>query len=182
MDSKRSDEELMEEFKAGNEKAFEELYKRYYKYIYSLIMRLTSDNELSEDLTDEAFLKLIQYKLSYKPSKSTFKNWLYSIAINTYKEYIRKHHPTKRIDEHLYRMKQDEDISDPYEIIARENEIKNIRNAIEKLPTNLKIPIILKYDHNLKYSEISEILKTPERTLKWRVKKALLLIEKELQK
>ena len=79
MDKKPSDDDLVERIRVGDEKAAEELIKRYYTSILFYCKRHCFHLERAEDLTQETFLKLFKNLSGYK-GKRKFKAYLYTIA------------------------------------------------------------------------------------------------------
>ena len=71
-----SDESLVKEVQNGNEHAMEILVKRNYNIVYSFLYRNTSDSELSYDLTQEVFIKIIKNINQFNDKKGKFKSWL----------------------------------------------------------------------------------------------------------
>lgn len=80
---------LVERYIAGDEDAIEELVVRYQKKIYSLIYRMVNDVEESKDLTQKTFIKAVDGIRGFR-RKSSFKTWLYQIAINTSLNHLRQ--------------------------------------------------------------------------------------------
>lgn len=88
MIKKISDEILMKQLSKGDNAASGILYNRYYKNIYGYFLRMTRNSEISRDLTQNVFLRIIKYGRSWKEDK-TFKFWLFRIAKNILTDYYR---------------------------------------------------------------------------------------------
>ena len=69
--------------------SLEDIYKKYYSIIFKYLMSLTKNTDLSEELTQETFYKMIK-KINTYNEKSKFVVWLCEIAKNTYYDYLRK--------------------------------------------------------------------------------------------
>ena len=179
-----NDEDLMLAFVEGEEKAFEELYIRYYQKVLNFLCRLLKDINLCEDLSNETFIRIMKYKNSYKKGK-IFKNWLFSIAMNVYRDVMksRYHNEFSSEDDNLEYYHNlhftDNNVED---MVIQKEKIYAIKEAIETLPEHLKIIVVLRYDQELSFNDIKEILKKPERTIKWRLNKALKMLREELKK
>ena len=76
------DETFRNRLRAGDRKAFQELFRRAGGMVFSLVLRLVHDRELSEDLTQEVFLKVYQALPGYQ-GRSSLSTWIYRIAYNT---------------------------------------------------------------------------------------------------
>ena len=83
------DEELIFNFQNGDIKAYNELVYRYKDKILNFIYRFVGDLDLSQDLTQDTFLKFYIKKDSYKEI-AKFSTWLYTIAANLAKTELRK--------------------------------------------------------------------------------------------
>ncbi|MBK9293135.1 MAG: sigma-70 family RNA polymerase sigma factor [Oligoflexia bacterium] len=85
----KADLDLVREIKAGDKKIFGELVERHQKAIYRLALRFTGDHGMAEDVVQESFIKAYQ-KIHFFEERSSFKSWLFRIAINTCKNKWRK--------------------------------------------------------------------------------------------
>jgi len=86
----KADLDLVREIKAGNRAAFSELVSRHQKAIYRLALRFTRDHGTAEDIVQDSFVKAYQALGSFE-ERSSFKSWLFRIAINTSKNRLRSH-------------------------------------------------------------------------------------------
>lgn len=157
-DEIKSDDELIEECFHGELTAFEQLYHRYKKAMYSISLRLVNIREDAEEVVQDAFVNAFCSIKLYEKSKSSFGVWLKRIVVN------------KSIDKlkgrRLMSVEVDEDILDenPCTLeIGNSEEMINrmadkIKSGITKLPdgyrTVLSLYLIEGYDHE----EIAGIL------------------------
>ena len=84
-----NDEELVREFRKGNRDAFADLVNRYSRPLTMMIMRIVRDTEEAKDISQAVFLKAYE-GLSGFMMASSFKTWLYRIAMNAVKDHLRK--------------------------------------------------------------------------------------------
>src|ERR1700735_1358620 len=84
----KADIDLVREIKGGDRSAFSELVRRHQKAIYRLALRFTRDHGTAEDIVQDTFVKAYQ-KLDSFEERSSFKSWLFRIAINTAKNRLR---------------------------------------------------------------------------------------------
>ena len=87
--NRKTDELLIKEFQNGNRSSYAELVNRYRDKIISFLYRYMHDMDAAEDLAQEAFLKYILKKDSYKETFK-FSTWLFTIASNLAKTELRK--------------------------------------------------------------------------------------------
>lgn len=84
-----TDEQLVEKFLAGDEKALEALIERYLKSIYNFIFQLVREKNAAEDVAQEVFVKMWENLSGFNQEKK-FNSWLYAIARNTAFDWLRK--------------------------------------------------------------------------------------------
>ncbi|MBM3300423.1 MAG: hypothetical protein FJY85_10750, partial [Deltaproteobacteria bacterium] len=93
-----TDEELVRQFRRGSREAFSELVRRHSRPLTMMIVRLIRDEEEAKDISQKVFLKAYEGLPRFMMA-SSFKTWLYSIAVNTVTDHKRKRNPTTLSDE-----------------------------------------------------------------------------------
>ena len=189
LDKKKSqflytDEMLISRFQSGDENAYIELVNRYKDKLTNFVFYFLKDEEHSEDIVQETFIRLYEKKHYYKEI-AKFSTWIYTIARNLANTELRKKSRTKIM--YLSQMsnyKKDYDLksSDPELNKNIENEflMKEIHAAIDKLPENYKSVIILRDIQGLDYEQISNIIGVPLGTVKSRINRARLQLQVDL--
>lgn len=189
LDKKKSqflytDEMLISRFQSGDENAYVELVNRYKDKLTNFVFYFLKDEEHSEDIVQETFIRLYEKKHYYKEI-AKFSTWIYTIARNLANTELRKKSRTKIM--YLSQMsnyKKDYDLksSDPELNKNIENEflMKEIHAAIDKLPENYKSAIILRDIQGLDYEQISNIIGVPLGTVKSRINRARLQLQVDL--
>ncbi len=165
------DEALMLRIRAGETRELAELFERHNRQVYGFFYRMTGNREMSEDLVQEVFLRILRYRETYQP-KTSFSAWMYGIARNALIDTIRKRRPEAGFD----------DSSGP-EIVAREQaiddrlraqqEIDMVRRALASLPADKREVLVLARYQDLKYDEIGRILGCEPNAVKQRVFRAV---------
>ena len=180
-----SDEDLIKRFQDGDEQAYVELVNRYRDRLMNFVYRFTSDSEQSEDIVQETLIKLYTHKHYYK-NIAKFSTWIYTIAANYAKTELRKKKNRKVTN--LSQMSSDEkdyDLPsvqpDTDQLIESEYLEKRIQSAINTLPLHFKTVIVLRDIQELSYDEISNIVEVPLGTVKSRINRARLQLQKELK-
>lgn len=165
MDLLTPDEELIARVAEGDHYAFQILVNRHQTSVLNLIYRFLGDKQKSEDLAQETFLQVWRAAKSFK-GRSKFTTWLYRICVNLSLNEIKAAHRRNWLQffRNLSDSKgpQDESIlDDPLNaedlLLARERS-QEISNALQSLPENQRIALILKRYEDLSYEEISSIL------------------------
>lgn len=92
------DKRLIRQIKnKGSKEAANELISRYYIEIYTYVYKQTIDKELSMDLTQDIFVKMLKSLEGYDENKAAFRTWLYKIATYTLVDYFRSEYYKQRI-------------------------------------------------------------------------------------
>ncbi|MFZ0990337.1 MAG: sigma-70 family RNA polymerase sigma factor, partial [Candidatus Sulfotelmatobacter sp.] len=84
-----SEAELIERAKRGDAEAFQALYDKHKRRVYSLCLRMTANTAEAEDLAQEAFLQLFR-KISTFRGESAFSTWLHRLSVNVVLMHLRK--------------------------------------------------------------------------------------------
>ena len=150
----------------GDREAFTQLIVFYYPYVKKFLVRLTSDEVLSQDLIQETFVKLIRKIDNYNVKKETsFSSYLIAIAKNCYLDHLRKN---KRIVLDI----DDFEIADktPLEDSTfNEFQLSKIIKEIDSLPYAQGQAIKMKYLEQMTLQEIAEKFSTIPKTIKSRI-------------
>lgn len=176
----QTDEKLIKEILKGNESAMEILVKRHYDLVHNYIYRTTNDYNISYDITQEVFIKMMKNIDKYNLESGKFKNWLLKIAVNTTKDYFKSKTYKQRSENCDIENHQIEDKSNVIDIISKKEEAVKIKDAVENLPKLQREAILLKYYNDLKIKEISTITGDNENTIKSRLYNGIKNLKKLL--
>ncbi len=153
-----ADAELVRRSRAGDNKAFELLVRRYQKLVYNVIYQMLRNHDTASDLTQDTFLKAYKALPSFDTKKS-FKPWLLKIATNLSLNSIRDNKHQQSLDELLEVNPQAEPIA--VEDVEQEVEWRVSQHmlfeALGELPLKQREAFVLRYQHDLPYEEIAEI-------------------------
>ena len=132
------------------------IYKKYCKCVYNFLYKLTNDIELSEELTQETFYTAIK-KINTLNKKESIRTWLYQIAKNKWKDYLKKNKKANiDLDEiTVENLVANYDIEE--DMIAKDNIIEFYKK-IHMLDIDTREIIYLKIIRNFTFKEISQIL------------------------
>ena len=165
-----SDDDLIEQIKLGDEKAAEELIKRYYASILHYCKRHCFNLEKAEDLTQETFLKLFRNLPEYK-GKRKFKAYLYTIANHLCIDESRK--------VKVYSLENEEDIRCECDEMRRIEDKSEINYLLNALSPEQREAVILRFGEQLEFGEIAKVMGCNMRTAQSRVRNALKIMRKE---
>ena len=132
------------------------IYIKYCKCVYNFLYKLTNDIELSEELTQETFYTAIK-KINTLNKKESIRTWLYQIAKNKWKDYLKKNKKANiDLDENtVENLVANYDIEE--DMIAKDNIIEFYKK-IHMLDIDTREIIYLKIIRNFTFKEISQIL------------------------
>ncbi|WP_258871001.1 sigma-70 family RNA polymerase sigma factor, partial [Halobacillus trueperi] len=94
------DSDLIRRAQDGNEQALAELLKKHYSFIVKYVWKMSGDEQLAYDVTQDVLIKAIQ-KINQFNHRSKFSTWLIQMATHTYLDYKRKQKKKKELDEKL---------------------------------------------------------------------------------
>lgn len=164
------DESIVNKAKNGDIQTFEEIYKNTSKGIYNFLLNLSSDRELSADLTQETFIRAFKSIKSIK-NKDALISWLHRIALNLYRDEMKKSKPQ------IESMDKDNieitDYSNNPEKIMTETELQNIvKDAIQSLPEIHRAVVTMHHIEGMDIENIAKVLKTSNGTIMSRLARA----------
>ena len=161
---------------------FTDLTDKYGDSLYKFCRSLTYSKEDADDLFQETFLKVFEQSFKLDDWDNP-QNFLFSSAVFIWKSWKRKYArrnriaPVEVLDDSTSDIASQINIEDDFEL---KEELQKVRELVDNLPENFKVPIILYYTMELDVSEIAETLKIPAGTVKSRLFKARKIIEKGL--
>jgi RNA polymerase sigma-70 factor, ECF subfamily len=165
MNKQIQNEDLMARIAEGDEYAFQILVERHQRSVLNLIYRFIGDRTKSQDLAQEVFLRVWQAARGYK-AKAKFTTWLYRIAANLCFNELKASRRKKwlwffQADTDEQRVGE-EGFSDsspsPEDLLLSRERSLQITNALQSLPENQRMALILKRYDDLSYDEIGRIL------------------------
>ncbi|MDE6433417.1 MAG: RNA polymerase sigma factor [Lachnospiraceae bacterium] len=165
-----NDDALVEQIRLGDERAAEELIKRYYTPVLHYCKRQCFNQEKAEDLTQETFLKLFKNLSGYK-EKRRFKAYLYTIANHLCIDESRK---IKECS-----LENEEEIRDECDEMRRIEDKSEIDYLLSVLSPEQREAVILRFGEELSFWEIAKVTGCNMRTVQSRVRNALKIMRKE---
>jgi RNA polymerase sigma-70 factor, ECF subfamily len=156
---------LVSDALGGSQPAFEQIVRRYQRPVISLIVRMTGDQAQAEDLAQETFVKAFRHLNSFDPARR-LSSWLFRIAHNTTLDALRKLKP--EILE-LDGLREGDPRRDPAAPAAPDTLEQAalgeaLNQALLSLRPSYRAAIALRYDQQLPFDEIGQILGVPEVT------------------
>ena len=181
-----SDCELVERVKRGEKEAFDLLVLKYQHRIAKLIAYYIQDQSEVLDIAQEVFIKAYRAIRKFR-GDSTFYTWIYRIAINTAKNYLaaQARRPRKsEIDvmdaENFAVTANLTEYATPERLAFTEEIQQAVIVAIEALPKDLKVAILLREVEGLRYEDIARVMECPAGTVRSRIFRARSAIDARL--
>jgi RNA polymerase sigma-70 factor, ECF subfamily len=163
-----TDGELLRRIGDGDREAFDVLYRRFVRPIFSLALRRLGDRGRAEDATQETFASIWRSASSYKPDRGPGAPWLYAVARNAIVDRTRARSETPMEP-------PDQAAGDPSPAEQAEQSWLSfhVHSAVEGLPEQERVLLELAYWGGLSQSEIADFLNLPLGTVKTRTRAAL---------
>ncbi len=162
---------IIKQAKDGNRKALESLLTDSYSFVYGYLLTLSRDEELAKDITQEVMVKAIVNIHRFR-GDSKFSTWLVSMAVNRYKDMVKKKAPALT----------GELVAESAETAAVKNETsQQLKSAIDKLPDKHRQAFLLKYFQGLTYEEIAQVLECPIGTVRSRLHHSLIKLREAME-
>lgn len=166
---------LMVEFQKGSKNAFTTLFTKYRQTVVNVISRYIGDNVFAEDMAQEVFLRIYRAKNKYKPL-TQFKYYLFTIVhnlcLNEIRDAVRRKTKPIDFDDKLGPAINNEPIENSENMEIR----REVKSAIESLPPQQRIAVILDKYEGLSYEEIGKVMKLSVSAVKsilWRARQGL---------
>ncbi|WP_417068038.1 RNA polymerase sigma factor RpoE [Niveibacterium terrae] len=188
MSDRQIDQQLVERVQRGDKQAFGLLVTKYQRKLSRLLSRMIRDPAEVEDVVQEAFIKAYRALSSFR-GESAFYTWLYRIGINTAKNYLVSlgRRASSRSDiqsedaEGFEDAEQLRDIDTPERLMMSRQVVEAVDEAMEHLPEELRMAIVLREIEGLSYEEIAATMGCPIGTVRSRIFRARDAISERLR-
>jgi RNA polymerase sigma factor (sigma-70 family) len=167
----RPDDQEMLAVREGDVGKIGTLFERHHRMLFNFFLRLTGSRNVSEDLVQEVFLRMLKYRHTYQP-ENNFMAWMYRVARNAHLDHARKWKLEVVPDQEEQPWEPASRDPDPHQKLEQEQEVGMLRRALGKLPVEKREVLILSRFQNLKYDEIADILGCEVGAVKVRVYRA----------
>ena len=180
-----TDEELVARSISGDAESFNQLVLRWERPIYALAYRVIGRDEDARDVCQETFLRAFRALPGFK-GQAKFSSWLYRIALNLCRDWIRRKKRTPVVE-----MPEGVDLADlasdrgPVEsiedLVGRREMSRVVAECMRHLPEEQRTAIVLKEYHGLTFQEIADLQQCPLSTVKTRLYQGLNVLRRHLE-
>ena len=181
----QNEEKIIAGAKNGNKEDFEQIVLHYQNKIYTLCYRYVNNSEDARDLAQEVFIKAYRNIKNFE-GRSSLSTWLYQIANNTCKDYLRKikNKSEFSIDEELFTEESAfvpdvlKDEHTPDRAYEDKEKLRLLREAMQTMSVEYKMVLILREFQDLSYEEIARLTDTTVGTVKSRLSRGRSALKK----
>ena len=174
------DTNLVERMQRRDPQALAELYDRYGRVVYALILRVVRDGGIAEDLVQETFLRVWNRVHGFDAQKGSIGPWLLAVARNRAIDYLRSAGGRERNAVEYEEIEHPALFCDMEKDILTSDKARIVKSAIGKLSPNQRQVIELAYFEGLSQTEMAERMGQPLGTVKTWVRAALKNLRDEL--
>lgn len=180
-----TDKELVESALAGSKDAWKELVGRHYRLISSVVFRITGGRD-TDDVIQEVLIQLFRSLGSFR-GESEFSTFLYRLTLNTACREVKKMTNLSSLvsigNEVVEKMIDRKGASDcTYDSLEKDDMMRMLQSAMGKISEEQRLYLTLHIVEGIKLREISEMFDAPITTIASRVKKARVMLLKEMEK
>ena len=185
MYASKSDEFLIQQFRSGNNTAFDILLKRYQSKVFSYIMQLVKDHDLANDIFQEVFIKVvIKLKKESYHHEGKLLSWILRISHNQVIDHFRKSSKMPYVgrsssnpDFDIFSVLKLED-SSIEDVMINDQILKDVRLLIHELPQDQKEVVKMRFFMKMSFKEIAEKTGVSINTSLGRMRYALINLRK----
>lgn len=172
-----SDADLLAQWRAGDQRAGNELTGRYFDSVYGFFRNKVVDD--IDDLMQETMLACVESGDRFE-GRSSFRTYLFGIARNVLFAYFRSNQRHGVLDfEHA----TIEDLAtSPSQHAVRHQQAKHLAHALRRIPVDYQIALELYYWEQMTGDEIAEILEVPPATVRTRLRRGRQQLERQLER
>ena len=176
-----SDNAIMIKVKSGDLASLGILFERYNKILFGFFFRITSNRDVSEDLVQITFERILKYRKQFR-GEGKFYTWMYSISRNVLADHFKRNKRrgiSVELNEHHENLGSLHD-NDDSEWMEEKHLV--LKLAMEKLDEEKRELLILSRYQGLKYKEIAELMESTEGAIRIKIFRALNDLRKIYQK
>jgi RNA polymerase sigma-70 factor, ECF subfamily len=166
--------QLIRRCRAFDQHAVEELVQCYQPAIFRMALSVLDDPAEAEEAAQDALVQALGALSSYR-GEAAFTTWLYTITLNVCRGRLRKRRAWGRLLEGLralLRFEQAGQALAPENAALRREADEGVWQALAALPENLRLPVVLRYYHDLPVADMATMLGVSERTVHTRLRTA----------
>jgi len=155
---------------ADYDREFKRLYDSAFQILFRVAFRITNNREAAEDLCQEGFFRLYEKDMVF-PNMEEAKYWLIRVVKNASLNYAKRKERERKAYQKAFKEDQRQEETGEGLLVKKETS-EEVQAALDKLPENLRIVLVLKEYAEMNYKEIGRVLGISEGNVKVRVYRA----------
>lgn len=167
----------------GDQRAFETLYDRFSGILFATAYRVLNNQAAAEDVVQDTFIQIWQKAPQYDPAKGKPLTWAVTLTRNRSIDRLRSTQRRSRMQDDLQAESETFEQFDgrsSLDAISSAETSQRVRDAVNKLPADMREAIELAFFGSLKQSEIAERLNAPLGTIKARIRRGMTKLQNML--
>lgn len=174
------DIDLFHAAKRGSEEAMAILYQRHGALVYRFCLRISQDQSIAEEVTQDVFLMLLRQADRFDPSRAALSTWLCAIARRLVWKQLERRQRHLSIESEDWK-EAESSLDDPDVVFSRKEAVAVIRRGLEELPLTAREVIVLCELEEMRYEDVAQILGVPVGTVRSRLHRAKARLAQLLQ-
>jgi RNA polymerase sigma factor (sigma-70 family) len=182
-----SDLVLVRALQAGDDRAFDKLLRRHTDAVYRFVRHYVESDADAEDLTQEAFVRAY-FGVNNFSSRAKFLTWLFRIAHNLCIDFlrsrrflsVRKPFSVDEPDRSKQMARLESTLASPAQELTKREKLAAVDRAIQQLPVNLRIPLVLVAVEGFSYGAAASVLQISSKAVEMRLYRARKVLLKQL--
>jgi len=179
MDDHIQDAQRIRSYLSGDPKAFEALYRKYERPLFSFILKLVRNRESAEDIFQQTWIKVIRALPGYR-EKGRFSSWIFGIGYHCFIDAVRKNKIRNWEDASSERGSDriGDDSMNPETLFIMRERQRWLEESIQELPEDQKQILLLRIVADMPFKEIARLLECPLNTVLGRMHYAMKNLQK----
>jgi RNA polymerase sigma-70 factor (ECF subfamily) len=157
----------------GDQRALHSIYEQTHRIVFTLIVRITANQETAEEVTLDVFYDVWRKASTYDPANGSVVGWIMNQARSRAIDRLRFDQRKKRVNAYSDSLQPTTDIIDPQQACLFEEQNRLLRNALEVLTPEERNTIETAFFSELTYEETARKLNQPPGTVKTRIRSGL---------
>ena len=166
----------------GDQRALHSIYEQTHRIVFTLIVRITANQETAEEVTLDVFYDVWRKASTYDPANGSVVGWIMNQARSRAIDRLRFDQRKKRINAYSDSLQPTTDIIDPQQACLFEEQSRLLRNALGVLTPEERNTIETAFFSELTYEETARKLNEPLGTVKTRIRSGLGKLREALER
>ncbi len=181
-----ADEKLVQRCLDGDARSWEALLQSLNGRIYNMAFRYTGRFDISEELTQEIFLKVYEKLSSFRPQSGSLRNWVMRVGRNLIIDHYRVTRKEKKVagseELEVLEFPEETTTSSPFENLYLKERAELLMSGLKELTPELEEAVLLRDIEGFTYQEIADLLAIPEGTVKSRINRGRIELAKVIRR